>query len=148
VRAYVPALAILLGGCSASELVQNLNAPPVADLSQPNYRRVVAANITTVFPKLTEFGDLEISGIRPVDHLKGRAWLTCLRLDARGNPQHYAIFIQNDKIIDFRGGIVIDQCHKETYTPFEIAGAGKKPEPQPLPLIGARPPAQSPTSDH
>jgi hypothetical protein len=27
--------------------------------------------------------------------------------------------MQADKIIDSRAGIVIDQCHKETYTPFE-----------------------------
>ena len=127
-RAYVLALAVTLGGCSASDLVQNWTAPPVAaDLSQPNYRRVVADNIKTVFPKQAMLGELEISGVRPVDHLKGPAWLACLKLDARGNPQHYAIFIQGDKIIDFRAGIVIDQCHKETYTPFEIAPAAKKP---------------------
>jgi hypothetical protein len=45
----------------------------------------------------------------------------------RGTPQHYAVFIQDDKVIDSRGGIVIDQCHKETYTPLETATAAKKP---------------------
>ena len=126
-RAYVLALAVLLGGCSASELVQNWSASPVVDLSQPNYHRIVADNIKTVLPGLAALGELEISGIRPVDHLKGPAWLTCLRRDADGHPQHYAIFIQNDKILDFRVAVVIDQCHKEAYTPFEIATAAKKP---------------------
>ena len=86
---------------------------PAPDLSQPNYRRIVADNIKTIFPKPDPLGELEISGVRLVDHLKGPAWLTCLKLDAHGKPQHYAIFIQGDKIIDCRAGIVIDQCHKD-----------------------------------
>jgi hypothetical protein len=127
VRAYILALAMTLGGCSASELVQNWTSPPEADLSQPNYRRIVADNIKSIFPNQPLLGELEISGVRMVDHLKGAAWLTCLKLDAHGNPQIYAIFIQADKIIDQRAGIVIDQCYKETYTPLEISTAAKKP---------------------
>ena len=128
-RASLLALATALAGCSASEIVQNLPSPAVApDLSQPNYRRIVAANIKSIFPNQSLLGDVEISGVRMVDHLKGPAWLTCLKLDARGAPNHYAIFMQGDKIIDSRAGIVIDQCHKETYTPFESFPAAKKPE--------------------
>jgi hypothetical protein len=127
VRAYVLALAVTLGGCSASELVQNWTPPPVADLSQPNYRRIIADSIKSIFPNQDTLGEMEISGIRPVDHLKGAAWIVCLKLDARGNPQHYAIFIQGDKVIDQRAGIVIDQCYKETYTPFELPTAATKP---------------------
>jgi hypothetical protein len=127
VRTHVLALAVMLGGCSASELVQNWTPPPVADLSQPNYRRIVADNIKSIFPNQKLLGELEISGVRLVDHLKGAAWLTCLKLDAHGTPQVYAIFIQADKIIDQRAGIVIDQCYKETYTPLEIPTVAKKP---------------------
>jgi hypothetical protein len=128
-RAPVLALAAVLVGCSASEIVQNLPSPAVApDLSQPNHRRIVAANIKSIFSNHALLGDVQISGVRMVDHLKGPAWLTCLKLDARGMPNHYAIFMQADKIIDSRAGIVIDQCHKETYTPFESFPAPKKPE--------------------
>jgi hypothetical protein len=123
--AFVLALAAILGGCSASEIVQNWTAPPAKELRQSNFRRVIADNIKTIFPDQQSLGEMEISGVRAVDHLKGPAWLTCLRLDARGNPQHYAIFIQGDKVIDSRAGIVIDQCHKETYTPFDISTAAK-----------------------
>jgi hypothetical protein len=128
-RAYVLALAVSLGGCSASELVQNWTSPAAPDLSQPNYRRVIADSINSIFPNQAMLGEMEISGIRPVDHLKGSAWIVCLRIDAQGNPQHYAIFIQGDKVIDQRAGIVLDQCHKETYTPFTISTAAKKPGP-------------------
>jgi hypothetical protein len=128
-RAYVLALAMCLGGCSASELVQNWTPPQAAaDLSQPNYRRVIADNIKSIFSGKVLEGEMEISGARQVDHLKGPAWIVCLKLDAQGNPQHYAIFIQGDKIIDQRVGIVIDGCHKETYTPFQTAvTTAKKP---------------------
>src|SRR5262245_46802750 len=126
VRARVLAFAVTLGGCSGSELVQNL-ATPLSDLAQPDYRRIVAASIRTIFPAQAEIGDLEISGVRLVDHLKGPAWLTCVKVDAHGKPQQYAVFIQGDKIIDFRAGIVLDQCYKQTYTPLETAAAAKKP---------------------
>ena len=120
VRTHMLALAVSVGGCSASEIVQDLTAPRATDLPQPNYRRVVADNIKTVFPNQASLGELEISDARPVDHLKGPAWLTCLKLDAQGNAQHYAIFIQGNKIIDSRAGVVIDRCHKEAYTPLII----------------------------
>jgi hypothetical protein len=126
VRAYVLALAVTLGGCSASELVQNWTTSPAPDLPQPDYRRVVADSVKVMFPKQDLLGELEISGVRLVDHLKGPAWIACLKLDARGNPQHYAVFIQGDKVIDWRAGIVMDHCHKETYTPLATAVA-KKP---------------------
>src|SRR2546421_8295077 len=90
-RAHVLALAVFLGGCSASELVQNWTSPSAADLSQPNYRRVIADNVKSIFSGKVLEGEMAISGIRPVDHLKGPAWIVCLKLDAQGNPQHYAI---------------------------------------------------------
>ena len=127
-RAYVLAVALAVGGCSGSEIVQNW-APPASapELAQPNHRRIVADNIKVIFPAETSLGDVEISGVRPVDHLKGAAWVTCLKVVVRGAPQHYAVFIQDGKVIDWRGGIVIDQCHKETYTPLETATVAKKP---------------------
>jgi hypothetical protein len=127
VRAYVLALAVALGGCSGSEIVQNLAPASAPELVQPNYRRIVAENIKSIFPTQASVRDVEISGVRLVDHLKGPAWVTCFKVDAGGTPQHYAVFIQGDKVVDWRGGIVIDQCHKETYTPLETATAAKKP---------------------
>jgi hypothetical protein len=128
-RAFILALAATLGGCSGSELVQNWTSsgPGLAvDQPQPDYRRVVTENLKLIFPKQESLGDLEISGVRLVDHLKGPAWITCLKLDAHGKPQIYAVFIQDGKVIDWRAGVVIDQCHKETFSPLTTAVA-KKP---------------------
>jgi hypothetical protein len=120
-------------------------------MSQPNYRRVVADNIKTIFPNSASLGDLEISAARLVDHVKGPAWITCLKFHARVNPvegqsapnstttgepavapsapssttsespQYYAIFIQGDKIIDSRLGVAIDQCRSQTFQPFDLS---------------------------
>jgi hypothetical protein len=116
--AYCLALAATLGGCSATELIHSGALGPAPDLSQPNYQRIIADNIKIIFPNESVLGDLEISGVRPVDHLKGPAWLTCLKLDAHGKPQHYAIFIQQDKVIDWRSGVIMDRCGTESYQPF------------------------------
>ena len=101
-RAFILALAATLGGCSGSELVQNWTSsgPGLAvDQPQPDYRRVVTENLKLIFPKQESLGDLEISGVRLVDHLKGPAWITCLKLDAHRKPQLYAVFIQDSKVI-------------------------------------------------
>jgi hypothetical protein len=127
VRVGMLALALALGGCSASEVVQNWTPATAAggvtspaDLPQPNHRRIVGDNIKTILPRIDTLGALEISGARPVDHLKGAVWLTCLKVDAHEKPQLYALFIQGDKIVDSRVGVVIDQCYKETFEPFVL----------------------------
>jgi hypothetical protein len=160
VRAYLLALTVILGDCSASEVLQNWTPAPAAapspapDLSQPNYRRIVADNIKALFPNSASVGDLEISGVRLVDHVKGPAWITCLKFrvhvdpvvgqsapnstttenpvvaqsapspTASGSPQYYAIFIQGDKIIDSRLGVAIDQCRSQTFQPFDLSPPG------------------------
>ena len=145
-RAYLLALAVSLSGCSAGELLQNSTSSPAMrpapDLSQPNYRRLVADNIKTIFVNSASLSDLEISEVRQIDHVKGPAWITCLKFYLqinpdptatgepgatssalgtanRGGPQYYAIFIQDNKIIDSRFSVVIDQCHSQTFQPFQ-----------------------------
>ena len=122
-RFCILALGICLGGCAAGHtIIQNLPDPPLPeDLSAPNYRQIVADNIGTVFPSPAELGVLEISGVRPVNHLRGLAWLTCLRVHAEDAAQEYAVFILGDKIIDMRVGVAIDHCRQQTYEAFDLA---------------------------
>src|SRR5437764_1775061 len=92
--AYLLALAVSLGSCSASGVVQNwTSAPaisPAPDVSQPNYRHIVADSIKTIFPNSASLGDFEISEVRRVDHVKGPAWITCLRFYPQINPDSTA----------------------------------------------------------
>ena len=137
-RSCILALGIGLGGCAAGNtVIQNLpdQKPPDApvsqklpdasqptDLSEPNYRQIVADNIKTIFANPAELGILEISNVRQVDHpLKGQAWLTCLRIHAGDAPQEYAVFIKGDKIVEARTGVAIDKCKQQTYSAFDLA---------------------------
>ena len=113
------AAALLVSGCS--ELAHNATLGPTLDLSQPNYRRIVADSLNVIFPKEPRPGTFEISGVRLVDYLKGPAWLTCLKIELQGVPQLYAIFIQNDKVVDSREGVIMDGCSREAYEPFTPA---------------------------
>src|SRR5262249_44203892 len=81
VRAYLVACAGPWGGCRGGGVVQNSPPAGAIALPQPNYRRVVADNVRAIIPNVASVGDLEISGVRLVDHLKGPAWLTCLKVD-------------------------------------------------------------------
>jgi hypothetical protein len=120
VRAYVVVLAVVLSNCSASDIIQDWTVAPAPDLSQPDYRRIIGESIDKLLPGRKPTDELEISEMRPVDQLRGPAWLVCLRVDARRNPKHLAIFIRGNKIIDWRSGLVIDRCHKASYVPFDV----------------------------
>jgi predicted oxidoreductase len=121
VRFCILAVGLTLAGCAAGgHIIQNMPDPPLPeDLSEPNYRQIVASNMSTIFPSPESLGKLEISGVRPVNHLRGFAWLTCLRIHADSSPQEYAIFILADKIIDQRAGVMLDRCKQQTFEAFE-----------------------------
>jgi hypothetical protein len=115
-------LTVSLGGCAAGHIIQSLPDPPLAeDLSEPNYRQIIADNIGSVFPSPAALAPLEISGVWRTNHFKGPAWITCLRIHADSVPQEYAIFIQDGKIIDQRAGVAIDRCKQQAYQSFEPA---------------------------
>jgi hypothetical protein len=119
VRLCILALGVGLAGCAAGGVIQYLPDPPLpADLSEPNYRQIVADHIGSVFPNAA-LGMLEISGVRPVNHFRGPAWLTCLRIHADATPQEYAVFILGNKIIESRAGVAIDRCRQQAYEPFD-----------------------------
>jgi hypothetical protein len=66
-----------LGGCAAGQIIQNIpDAPLAGDLTEPNYRQIIAENLAIVFPNPVPLGMLEISGLRRIDHLKGPAWIS------------------------------------------------------------------------
>lgn len=129
VRVFVLGLSLGLAGCTTGHLAESLpEAPVAADLSEPNYRQIVADNIASVFPSPDSLGNLEISAARPVNHLRGPAWLACLRIHAEATAQEYALFIQGDKVIDQRTGVALDRCKQQAYEPFDLASFKQQKE--------------------
>jgi hypothetical protein len=120
VRSVILALTVSLGGCAAGHIIENLPDPPLSqDLSEPNYRQIVADNIASIFPNPMPLGTLEISGVWRTNHFKGPVWATCLRIHADRAPEEYAIFIQDSKIVDQRVGVALDRCKQQAYQSFE-----------------------------
>jgi hypothetical protein len=130
VRCFIFGLSLALAGCAAGHLAENLPEAPVpADVSEPNYRQIVADNLATVFPNAEALAPLEISAVRPVNHLRGPAWLACVRIQADRTPQEYALFIQGDKIIDQRAGVALDRCKQQAYEAFDPASFKQQANP-------------------
>ena len=125
-RPCVFAITISLAGCTVGQIVLD-SSSPMPDLPEPNYRQIVADNLARIIPNAADHGVLEISGVRPVNHLKGPAWMTCLRIGAATRPQHIAIFIQGDKIIDSGYAKVIDGCHREEFSLFDTTPTKRSP---------------------
>ena len=54
------ALTFCLGGCAAGQVIQNIpDAPLAGDLTEPNYRQIIAENLATVFPNPVPLGCLK-----------------------------------------------------------------------------------------
>ena len=132
VRFLVLGLTLALAGCAAAHLAESLpDAAGPQEVFAPNHRQIVADSLASVFTHPETITPLEISSVRPVNHLTGPAWLACLRIQADRAPQEYALFIQGDKIIDQRVGVAIDHCKQQTYEPFDPESFKKPVNPPP-----------------
>jgi hypothetical protein len=66
------------------------------------------------------FEGFEISGLRWVHSLKGWSWLTCVHFLDHGHLRTYALFMQNDVVVEGRYAVQSDSCAAQSYTPFDI----------------------------
>jgi hypothetical protein len=109
-------MALALAGCALE-----IALPPAADdlIREPNYRAIVAASIGSIVGNPNNIGGTEISGARRTDSFKGPAWLVCLKSDVYRIPKYHAAFIQNDRLVDSRFAVTLDQCEAQPYTPFD-----------------------------
>ena len=122
-------LALTLGGCSMS-VIPDWISEDAAGPEPTNYRFVVANGLVTGVSGVSAIigrSDaaslvLEISTPRRVDVAKGATWMVCVRTlsyPARQPRSYHSVFIRHERIIDSRISVGVDQCERETYTPFE-----------------------------
>jgi hypothetical protein len=115
-RAALAAALMALLGCS--ELAQPSEAAPPS--AQPPYVSLAASHLQSVLKDRASYDSFEISGLRWVDTIKGRSWLACVHFKDHGHLRTYAIFIQNNAVIDARYAVETDACEAQTYTQFDL----------------------------
>jgi hypothetical protein len=115
-RAALVLLLLRLPCCS--ELAQPSEAlPPDA---QPPYASLAAKHLQSVLKDRASYDQFEISGLRWVHSVKGWDWLACVHFHDREHLRTYAIFIQDDAVVDGRYAVETDACEAQAFTPFDI----------------------------
>jgi len=114
-RAVLALVLVLLPACA--QLAQPSEAPPS---TQPPYASLVSQYLASVLADRASYEDFEVSGLRWVHSFKGWSWLACVHFTDHGHVRTYAIFIQNDAVVDGRYAVETDACAAQTYTPFDV----------------------------
>lgn len=117
-RSALLTLILAIGsGCAELARPSETAAPPA---EQPPYAALVAKYLSSAMRDRPSFEGFEISGLRWVHSLKGWSWLACLHFLDRGHQRTYALFIQNDAVVDGRYAVQSDTCGSQSYTPFDV----------------------------
>jgi hypothetical protein len=108
---------VVLAGCS---LAIEAPSPPVSDVVEFPDPAPLAQKLGRVVKDAQFVGSIEISPVRkaPVTVLADR--MLCLRGSVAGDPQVYAVFFQNNEIVNYRLAILIDGCASERFEPLLI----------------------------
>lgn len=114
-RAALAMTLVLLPGCS--ELARPSEATPPAP---PAYVSLAANYLMTNLKDRASYTGFEISPLRWVDSLKGSAWLACIHFQDHGHLRTYALFIQDNAVVDARYAVETDACASQTYTQFDL----------------------------
>lgn len=111
------AFVLALPGCS--ELAQPIKAaaPPA---EQPAYVSLAAQYLRSTLKDRSTYDDFEISGLRWVDANKGWSWIACVHFRDQGVLRSYAVFIQDNAVLDARYAVETDSCAAQSYTPFDL----------------------------
>jgi hypothetical protein len=110
---------LLLAPSACTQLAQPSEAatPPI---EQPAYAAIAAKYLASTMTDRASFENFEISGLRWVHALKGWSWLACVHFVDRGHLRTYALFMQNDAVVDARYAVQSDSCGAQSYTPFDV----------------------------
>src|SRR5262249_59672351 len=108
----------LLGSSGCTQIAQPGEAAG-ARAEQPAYAAIAAKYFSSTMADRASFEDFQISELRWVHGLKGWSWLACVHFVDHGHLRTYALFIQNDAVIDARYAVHSDSCTSQSYIPFD-----------------------------
>ncbi len=127
-RIALAASLVILPACS--ELAQSGQAASPPPPPPPAYVSLSAQYLMATLKDRFAYAGFAISGLRWVATVKGWAWLACVHFQDRGHLRSYAIFIQDNAVVDARYAVETDGCATQTYTPFDlVTGAFGQPTP-------------------
>jgi hypothetical protein len=95
-------LALALAGCVATP-----TAPPAGPEQEPDHRRLIAENVTSLFSPDAKVQNVAVSELRRVLSPAGLVWGACVRVDATGvsgKPTATRTFI-----ITFRNNVIAER---------------------------------------
>jgi hypothetical protein len=116
-RALFALTLAVVAGCT--ELAQPSEAAaPTAP--EPPYAALAAKYLSSTLRDRTAFEGFEISGPRWVHSIKGWTWLACVHFLDHGHRRTYALFMQNDVVVEGRYAVQADSCASQAYTPFDM----------------------------
>lgn len=107
---------VLSPGCSELAQPSEAGLPP----SPPAYVPIVANYLQSAFKDRGAFDGYEISGVRWVHAIRGWSWLACVHFQDHGHHRTYALFIQDNTVIDGRYAVETDACEAQTFTQFDV----------------------------
>ncbi len=116
-RTLLALMLLTLSGCVQIAQTSEAAAPPA---EQPAYAALAAKYFSSTMGDRAAFENFEISGLRWVHALKGWSWLACVHFADHGRLRTYALFIQNEDVIDGRYAVQSDSCGSQSYTPFDL----------------------------
>jgi hypothetical protein len=116
-RMLLALILLALSGCTQLAQPSEAATPPA---EQPAYAAVAAKYFASTMADRASFENFEISGLRWVHGLKGWSWLACVHFLDRGHLRTYALFLQNDAVVDARYAVQSDTCGSQPYTPFDV----------------------------
>jgi len=107
---------VILPACS--EIAQPSDAMPPG--AEPPYVSLAAKHLQSVLKDRASYDAFEISGLRWVHAVEGWSWLACVRFQDHGHLRSYALYIQDNAVVEGRYAVGIDACDSQTYTQFDV----------------------------
>src|SRR5436853_1488997 len=101
---------LCLGACASMGA-----APTVSPASYPPDEAAITIGALSILPSLKFPGPPEISQVRPAAINAPAEWRVCVR-DPASWP--YALFFNGHQLVGNRRAAIIDECHREIYTPL------------------------------
>jgi hypothetical protein len=111
------AIALLaLPSCSELAATSDVMRPG----AEPPFVSLAANYLQSALKDKAAYDDFQISGVRWLHALRGWSWLTCVHFHDHGHLRSYALFIQDDKVVDARYAVETDGCEAQSYTQFDL----------------------------